>query len=126
VAGCWGFATDEWSEARRELESMLVDAARSRSTITYGEVARRALRGRVSARSGAVTALLGEVDSAYDERLGIMLASLVVRADTGMPGEGYFSFAAHDLGRREALDDPAAFWRTEAERVWDAFAQGRS
>ena len=51
---------------------------------------------------------------------GIIIASLVVRADTGMPGEGYFHFAEADLGRK--IDDPRAFWLAEAERVWTAYA----
>ena len=99
----WGFTEAEWADARRALEQMLAEAGRSRSTVTYGDVARRALGGRVSARSSALMDLLGEVDSAADARLGCMVASLVVRADSGMPGDGYFHFA-------------------EVERVWVAYA----
>jgi len=50
-----------------------------------------------------------------------MVASLVVRADTGMPGEGYFDFAAHQLGR--PIGDPRAFWTAEVQRVWDAYTE---
>ncbi len=50
-----------------------------------------------------------------------MIASLVVRADTGMPGEGYFLFAAEELGL-PALDDRRGFWEREVARVWDAYA----
>ena len=79
----------------------------------------------VCARSSALMDLLGEVDSAIDAEHGIMIASLVVRADTGMPGDGYFVFAAEELGRA-ALDDPRAFWLAEVERVWDAFSDGET
>jgi hypothetical protein len=65
--------------------------------------------------------LLGEVDTDADARLGCMVASLVVRADTGMPGEGYFHFAAQELGR--PISDPREFWLLEVERVWDAYAR---
>ena len=65
--------------------------------------------------------LLGEVDTAAHSEDGIMIASLVVRADTGMPGEGYFAFAAQELGL-PALEDPRAFWEREAARVWDAYS----
>jgi hypothetical protein len=116
----WGFTESEWAHARRALEVMLAEAGRSRSTVTYGEVARRALEGRVSARSSALMDLLGEVDTEADARLGCMVASLVVRADTGMPGEGYFVFAARELGR--PIEDREAFWRAEVERVWQAYA----
>ena len=73
----WGFSEEEWAEARRALEELLTEAGRSRSTVTYGEVARRALGGRVSARSSALMDLLGEVDTEADARLGCMVASLV-------------------------------------------------
>ena len=116
----WGFSAAEWQHARHELEMMLAEVGRSRSTVTYGEVARRAMGGRVGARSSALMALLGEVDREADERLGCMVASLVVRADTGMPGDGYFGFAAQQLGR--PIADARAFWAAEVQRVWDAYA----
>jgi hypothetical protein len=71
-------------------------------------------------------AMLGEVDTSAYAESGIMVASLVVRADTGMPGDGYFTFAAEELGL-PALDDPRAFWEREVTRVWDVYAErGRS
>ncbi len=117
----WGFSPDEWANARTRLTSLLSEVAAARLTITYGEVARRALDGRVSARSGALMDLLGEVDEQAESAWGVMIASLVVRADSGMPGEGYFVFAEEELGRM--ITDRAVFWRTEVERVWDAFAE---
>jgi hypothetical protein len=115
----WGFTESEWGDAHKALEELLCEAGRSRSTVTYGEVARRAMGGRVSARSSALMDLLGKVDTEADARLGVMVASLVVRADTGMPGEGYFQFAARELGR--SIGDQHAFWTAEMERVWDAY-----
>jgi hypothetical protein len=120
----WGFSEEEWAEARHALELLLAEVALSRSTVTYGEVARRALGGRVSARSSALMDLLGEVDTEADARLGCMVASLVVRADTGMPGDGYFHFAAAELGR--PIADRREFWQAEVGRVWDAYASAPS
>jgi hypothetical protein len=117
----WGFTDAEWSAARDELSRLLAEVAASRSTVTYGEVARRVFHGRVSARSSALMDLLGEVDSAAQADRGVMVASLVVRADTGMPGDGYFTFASEELGR-DALADPRGFWKRELERVWDAYS----
>jgi hypothetical protein len=105
---------------QRSLERLLVEVAAARATVTYGEIARRVFDGRVSARSGALMALLGEVDSAAEADRGVMIASLVVRADTGMPGEGYFAFA-DELGR-EAVSDQRTFWEREVRRVWDVYA----
>lgn len=116
----WGFSPDEWAVARVRLANLLAEVAAARSTVTYGEVAHRVFDGRVSARSGALMDLLGEVDSDTEKSRGIMIASLVVRADSGMPGEGYFVFAEEELGR--TIPDRAAFWHAEAERVWDSFA----
>lgn len=115
----WGFSASEWSDARQRLSVLLAETAAARSTVTYGEVARRVFDGRVSARSGALMDLLGEVDTETQSQRGIMIASLVVRADSGRPGEGYFIFAQEELGH--PISDREAFWRDEAERVWDAF-----
>ncbi len=117
----WGFSAEEWAIARARLTTLLAEVAAARSTITYGEVAKRALDGRVSARSGALMDLLGEVDAQTEESRGVMIASLVVRADSGMPGEGYFVFAEEELAR--TITDRSAFWRTEVERVWASFAE---
>ena len=103
---------------------MTPSTGRARSTVTYGEVARRAMGGRVSARSSALMDLLGEADMEADARLGCMVASLVVRADTGVPGEGYFHFASEQRGRQIA--DRHEFWRAEVQRVWDAYARESS
>jgi hypothetical protein len=120
----WGFLPEEWTAARSEMSRVLAEVAGVRSTVTYGEMARRAFDGRVSARSGALMDMLGEVDSDASAELGIMIASLVVRADSGIPGDGYFVFAAEELGR--PLGDRRAFWEHEVERVWDAYAPGAS
>jgi len=115
----WGMSQAEWAQARERLGALLAEAARARSTVTYGEAARRAFGGRFSARSGALMDLLSEVDTAEDAARGVMIASLVVRADTGMPGDGYFAFAARELGRD--VTDREAFWRSEADAVWASF-----
>lgn len=116
----WGMTPQQWDEAAARLEALLVDAASRRSTVTYGESARVAFEGRFSARSGALMDLLGDVDSRLDASRGVMIAALVVRADTGMPGEGFFAFARDSLGRD--VTDRAAMWQLEAQRVWGAFS----
>jgi len=83
----WGMTPAEWTEARMRLEELLAEAATARSTVTYGEAARRAFGGRFSARSGALMDLLGDVDIEWAATRGIMIATLVVRADTGGPVE---------------------------------------
>lgn len=103
-------------QAAREI---LVESAAMRSTVTYGDLAATAGHGRLTARSSALMSLLEDACEPLDERYGIVTASLVVRADTGMPGEGYFSWAA---GTGRDMTDPRAMWLAEAQRVWDAIA----
>lgn len=115
----WGMTESEWAAAADELITLLETAAVERRTVTYGEAARRAFSGRFSARSGALMDLLADVDTRAFEGRGIVIASLVVRADTGRPGEGYFAFAERELGL--GGQDREAFWRDQAEQVWSAY-----
>lgn len=101
---------------------MLVEAARQRSTVTYSDVALRVFGGRVPARSRLIMDILGEVDDEMQAARGIIIASLVVRADSGVPGAGYFAFIADRFGRD--VSDPRRAWQLEAEKVWAAFAEG--
>ena len=122
MARRWGLDEDEWQAAAERLTRMLNEAAKQRSTVTYGEAAHFAFNGRFSARSGALMDLLGEVDSREEAARGVMIATLVVRADSGRPGEGYFAFARDVLGRD--VSDRERFWSAEAEAVWAAYANG--
>lgn len=85
--------------------------------MTYGEAARRAFQGRFSARSGALMDLLAEVDEATSVACGVMYAALVVRADTGMPGDGYFAFAERLEGA--PIPDRRHYWQRQVRLVWD-------
>jgi hypothetical protein len=115
----YGFTTREWESMRDELRRVLADVASTRSTITYGEISKMVSDGRISPRSAALGELLGEVCRIEDAARGVMLGSVVVRADSGVPGDGYFTHAG-ELGRDTA--ERLEFWRTEVERVWDSFA----
>lgn len=117
----WGFTPAEWADAAIALEQLLGETALGRSTVTYGEVARRVFGGRVSARSGALMDLLDEMDTRAEQERGVIVASLVVRADSGMPGEGYFVFVEEELAR--PVLDRRRFWEREVERVWDLYAR---
>jgi hypothetical protein len=105
--------------AKRELCDMLVEAAVARGTVTYSDVALRVFGGRVPARSRLIMDLLSEVDTEVYAERGIVIASLVVRSDSGLPGAGYFTFIAEQFGRD--ISDPAVAWRAEAERVWATY-----
>ncbi len=115
----WGFSESQWEAMAAHLRALLIDAARSGGTVTYGEIARTVFEGRVLARSSAVMALVDDAcDEADEAHPGTIMASLVVRADTGMPGEGYFQWAA-DHGYDTS--DRTRLWRAQAEAVWVAW-----
>lgn len=117
----WGLSAEEWARAVADVRSALVEAGRSRRTVTYGDLA-RATGDRVQARAGALMQLLDEACDPLDQQTGAVCASLVVRADSGLPGEGYFVWAAR-TGRD--VTDHGRLWRTEVELVWDAFSSSQ-
>ncbi len=118
----WGLTQEEWDSARARMQELLGEVARNRATITYGECVREIFGGRFSPRSTALAQMLEEVCTIEDARRGIMLGSVVVRKDSGIPGDGYFSFAEEDLGRPMDNVTKREFWEGEVERVWDSFA----
>ena len=118
-SGTWGLSAEDWESARERMRELLVGVASARSTITYGECVRIVFDGRFSARSSALAQMLEEVCTLEDERAGVMLGSVVVRKDSGIPGDGYFAFAEQGLGR--PMSDRRSFWESEVERVWDVF-----
>lgn len=114
----WGLPLADWETARAQAEAAVIERARRRSTITYSELCAAISVARFKPYSWRLMALLDEVCADQDAERGIILATLVVRADTGRPGEGYFSALERlgaDVSRRETL------WLAEAERVWSAF-----
>lgn len=111
----WGLTPEEWALAEARLLAALRHAARAGTTITYGEAALVAFEGRFSARSGALMDLLAAVDAEYARSHGAVIASLVVRKDTGMPGDGYFMFLDGTLGLDVA--DRRTVWLDQVARV---------
>jgi len=119
----YGFPAGAWEVAKAQAEDALAAAARSRSTITYAGLCERVTAVRLRPYSFALVAFLDEVCTEQDERLGIVSASLVVRKDTGLPGDGYFRHATLS-GRR--FDSPEDYWRAEVDKVYAAFAEEAS
>ena len=115
----WGLSQSEWDEARERLRGLLAGVASDRATVTYAECAQVAFSGRFSPRSSALAQLLEEVCTIEDAERGVMLGSVVVRKDSGIPGRGYFSFARESLGREGETD--RELWESEVERVWNAY-----
>jgi len=104
----WGIPLAQWADARARAREAMLSAARASQTITYSQLAQTVSDTVFRPRSWALMALLGEVCAEEDPVHDVWIASLVVRKDSGMPGDGYFGYA-----EREGFDvsDRAAFWR---------------
>jgi hypothetical protein len=115
----WGVPLDLWLDSRARARDALLERARAGTTLTYSELAQAVSATGFRHRSWALMALLGEVCDDEDPVHGVWIASLVVRKDTGIPGDGYFAYAA-----REGFDtsDRPGFWREQVQRVWNAYA----
>lgn len=118
----YGLTSREWASARETMRATLAEIARERRTITYGDLAVLVTDGRLSARSGGLMALLDEACAAEESGADLVLASVVVRRDSGMPGDGYFAWFAA-AGRD--VSDRSGLWNAELSRVYDAYAAER-
>lgn len=115
----YGFLCGDWDRAKQQAREFLVSCARARSTTTYGGLCAEVGAIRLRPYSFAMVAFLDQICREDDARHGIILASLVTRRDSGIPGEGYFQSASRagcDISDREA------FWRDQAERVYAVWA----
>jgi hypothetical protein len=114
----YGFPAQDWERAKLQAKGLLTECARRRGTVTYSDLCDSVTAIHLTPYSFAIVAFLNEICTEEDAAHGVMMASLVVRKDTGIPGDGYFGHAVR-LGRDTA--DREAFWRSEAERVWEAY-----
>jgi hypothetical protein len=117
----YGFPRADWDAAKLEAEAALVACAARREVLTYAGLCSSVCAIRLRPYSFAMVAFLDEICSGEDAEHGIVLASIVTRKDTGMPGEGYFRAAARagcDVADREA------FWRAQLDRVYRTYDDG--
>ncbi len=114
----YGFPRTDWERAKHEAKEYLVSCARRRMTTTYSDLCGVVSSVRIRPYSFAMMAFLNEVCTEEDAAHGVMLASLVCRKDTALPGAGYFRHAAR-LGRDTA--DERAYWESEIARIYAAF-----
>jgi hypothetical protein len=118
---CYGFARADWDAAKAEAEAALVACAVRRETTTYAGLCDMVTSIHLRPYSFALVAFLDQICEGPDAEHGIVLASLVTRKDTGIPGEGYFRCAAR---AGCAVSERRGFWETEVERAYAAFSEG--
>lgn len=119
----FGFPQRDWDLAKLQAKDHLIACARRRATTTYSELCSEVTAIHLRPYSFAIVAFLNEICTEEDAAHGVMLASLVVRKDTGIPGDGYFGHA--DRLKRD-VSDREAFWRGEVERVWAEYGERKA
>ena len=90
------------------LRERLVEVAGRGATITYDDV--RAELGL----EGDLVPRLRALSTAEDDAGRGLLTAVVVRADTGLPGKGWFELAAQ---RGRDTTDPVVVWNAERARL---------
>lgn len=107
------------------LEQLLIDAARNRKTLAYGEVLGHFGKRVTPIRVYALCRDLGHVCERNRERREPELAVLVVRKTDRLPGEGFF----HSAWKDGSYDGPAtgpgarAYIDDLTEIVFEHFAE---
>ena len=97
----------------------LKEVARNGELITYGEIAPLAkLNMESPGDRNRIGEILGEISTFEHENHRPMLFVLVVHADDGMPGDGFFNLA-RELGLLHGSDDEKelAFFAGEVAKV---------
>jgi hypothetical protein len=93
------------------LERVLIEAARERRPVTYGQLLAFFGRRVTPITVSALCRDLGRVCERIEARGGPDVACLVVRKSDGLPGEGYFACLRTDTGYAGPSTGP------EAERL---------
>jgi hypothetical protein len=110
--------TKDWQATRADMLQLLRQVAAARDTVSYGDFGRM-LADPMHHRNPALYDLLRDI--CYDEREAGRpnLCALVVRKSDGMPGKGFFEYAAL---HGDDASDPRAYWEKKVEACWDYYA----
>jgi hypothetical protein len=120
--GSFHYLQAEWDRAKAEARAAMIDVARRKTTIAYGELARSIRAISFEPRAQEYFALLGQI-AEEEHHAGRPLLSVVVVHKDGdqMPGPGFFELA-QALGR--PAKDRLALWMSELNAVYGCWAKG--
>ncbi|MEO0561478.1 MAG: hypothetical protein AAF125_05170 [Chloroflexota bacterium] len=109
---------NDYEATRAEMLDLLRQVAAHGDTVSYGEFGRM-LSVPLHHRNPKLYDLLRDI--CYDEREAGRpnLCALVVRKSDGIPGRGFFDYAA--LGG-DSIEDYMAYWQVRAQECWDYYA----
>lgn len=109
----------DWGAVKDEMRAILIHLAKQRKTICYSDLAALLSTARLHHRAPVFHRLLDEM-SREDAAEGMpSLATLVVRKDSGIPGQGYFVISAAE---GDLVGDPEAYWKAQFEALCDYWA----
>lgn len=113
---------DNWQATREDMLRVLRQVAAHGDTVSYSEFGRM-LQDPLHHRNPALYDLLRDI--CYDERQAGRpnLCALVVRKSDGIPGKGFFEYAA--MHGDEVLD-PVQYWQAQAAECWVYYGEAAS
>ncbi|WP_433318647.1 hypothetical protein [Micromonospora chersina] len=112
----FGLSDEQWSAAKQELRTAVLEAAYERRMTCYSEVAAKVSAVHVDAYSALLNHLLGAI--LEDEQRGArpLLTAIVTHKSGDLePGPGFYEMA-RSLGH--TFDDPLSFWATQVQDVF--------
>jgi hypothetical protein len=114
------FSTAEWQTLKEEMRDILIGVARTCSTITYSELAALIRTAHMHQRAPLFHKLIRDMDHDEDKAGRPSLAALVVRKDSGIPGQGFYAGASAPEGQ---TFDPQVYWQSEFDKVCEYWGE---
>jgi hypothetical protein len=121
----YNYAPQIWDAARQQCTRVLIQRARARDTITYGELTREITEIHFHPHDSAFHAMLYEISVMEDRDGRGLLSALVIHAPdategANRPGDGFWGCAS-DCGRN--ISNRERCWIEEVTRVFDEQAR---
>ena len=116
LQGSFDIDPEQWAEAKEEIRSILIEAARLRRMITYSDLVGQVNAVTFNAFDQRLFAILGQISSEEHGEGRPLLSVLVVHKVGDMkPGDGFFELAAA-LGCDTS--DVLKAWIVEVQKVY--------
>lgn len=111
----FGYKSEDWEKAKVEAEEYLIESAKKKCTISYGDLALKIKTIHIEAYGEAMSNFLDEISRKTFDAYGFMLSSLVITKSTGKPGQGFWTLAQVLNGEQKIW----GYWyRKEIEKIF--------
>lgn len=107
------------NQAKRQAERIVLDAASAQHHLTYGDLVDRIEAITYAPNAPEVTDILTWISRKSFKERGCLVSAVVVRADNGRPGTGFFELLRKLRPSAVGKDD--ACWRSEVDLVYRTF-----